>query len=169
MHSPETALFVSLYAHDRAPQFAARETKQLILSKMAETKKQFRLNVAGYVLLDDHLHWLFLSPAGNENTAVINHFRSAVQRDWRIRQRSEAQLWAAGGVTRPLTGRDDLRHHLDFIHYDPVRHEVVARAADYPWSSFPARVAEGHYADDWGTMGPPAGVEKVRQHALLAA
>jgi putative transposase len=46
------------------------------------------------------------------------------------------------------------RNYLDYIHYNPVKHGVVKRVADWPWSSFQHTVARGWYEPDWGTSEP---------------
>jgi len=43
----------------------------------------------------------------------------------------------------------DLRHHTDYIHFNPVKHGLVARTADWPHSRFTAYVEKGVYAPDW--------------------
>lgn len=160
---PGEYLFVSLYTHKREPLLKRDEAKRLVLGKMLETKQQFRLNIAGYVILDDHLHLLFASPPDNECSAIANHLRAGAQRDLRkmLQMQEDTQVWGHGLKMWVVQGKMDLRNHLDFIHYDPVRHGVVERAGDYKWSSLPMRVEEGHYPDDWAVMAQPAGVAKV--------
>ena len=52
----------------------------------------------------------------------------------------------------------DLHRHLDYIHYNPVKHGLVRASGDWPWSSFRRFVAKGHYAPDWGCGGEPKAV-----------
>lgn len=155
--------FVSLYTQGRSPLLQDRGAKKLVLARLLETKQRFRLHVAGYVLLDDHMHWLFSEPDGGEGSAIINFLRAGVQNDWRklTPGREDAQVWEHGARLQVVRGKAELRHHMDFIHYDPVRHGLVERATDYTWSSLPARVAEGYYPDDWAVEAPPAGVARV--------
>jgi hypothetical protein len=39
---------------------------------------------------------------------------------------------------------------LDYIHYNPVKHGLVKKAQDWPWSSFHRYVGLGYYDKDWG-------------------
>lgn len=160
---PDEYLFFSLYTHRREPLLQRDEAKRLVLRKMLETKHQFRLNIAGYVILDDHLHLLFVSAPDNACSAIVNHLRAGAQRDLRqmLQMREDTQVWEHGLKMRVVQGKIALRNHLDFIHYDPVRHGVVERAAGYKWSSLPMRVEQGHYPVDWAVMAPPMGVAKV--------
>lgn len=160
---PDDYMFVSLYTHKREPLLKNKEAKRLLMGKLAETKKQFRLIIAAYVVLDDHLHLLFSSPAGNECSAIVNHLRAGMQREWRkdFHLPEDALIWEHGIKMRVVQDKDELRNHLDFIHYDPVRHGLVERAGDYKWSSLPSRMAQGHYPHNWCELAPPAGVARV--------
>lgn len=159
--APDQFAFVSLYTRHREPLLRSAEAKRLLLAAMMESKRRFRLNIVAYVLLDDHMHWLFASPPTNECSAIVNHLRAVVQKDWRILCCEESPVWEHGLQIELVMGTEQLRNHLDFIHYDPVRHGQVARPSEYKWSSLPARVAEGHYPEDWGCLAPPAGVARV--------
>ena len=57
------------------------------------------------------------------------------------------------------TARDDedLRRHVDYIHYNPVKHGHAATAADWPYSSFHRYVREGVYPADWAGDGMDGG------------
>jgi len=45
---------------------------------------------------------------------------------------------------------DDFYHHVDYIHYNPVRHGLVKKVSEWPWSSFHRYVRMGFYDMDWG-------------------
>ena len=45
----------------------------------------------------------------------------------------------------------DLKAHVDYIHYNPVKHGLVKKPADWEWSSFHRYVKERIYGIDWGT------------------
>ncbi len=160
--------FVTLRTHERAPLLAKGPLKQLLLDCFTDTKKRFKLTVAGYVVLDDHAHFLFNAPAEQESSAVMNDLRGGFLRAWRksvpLVQRDLANsipFWEHGIEYRGAHTTDELRAYLDFIHYDPVRHGLAARAADYPWSSLPTRIVQGHYLDTWAELGPPAAISRV--------
>ena len=44
----------------------------------------------------------------------------------------------------------DLRSHIDYIHFNPVKHGHVLRAVDWPYSTFHRYVVEGILPADWG-------------------
>lgn len=158
--------FVTLECLQRKPLLANPRVKQLLVHALHETKKQFTLHLGGYVILDDHAHFAFIVPATTDVQAPMNYLRARFLREWRELEshKEDAAFWEHGIKGRLLKNLDDLRAHLDFIHYDPVRHGQVWRAMDYPWSSLRARVEQGHYPEDWGVMGPPASLGRFAPH-----
>jgi putative transposase len=38
-----------------------------------------------------------------------------------------------------------LQRHIDYIHYNPVKHGLVNAVDDWPWSTYHQFVREGHY------------------------
>jgi putative transposase len=40
--------------------------------------------------------------------------------------------------------------HIDYIHFNPVKHGLVKSAREWRWSSFHRYVANGHYDENWG-------------------
>ena len=44
--------------------------------------------------------------------------------------------------------------HVDYIHWNPVKHGYVPRVADWPHSSFHQHVVMGVYPSDWGGGKP---------------
>jgi putative transposase len=44
----------------------------------------------------------------------------------------------------------DFERHVDYVHFNPVRHGLVSRVRDWPHSSFHAYVRRGLLPQDWG-------------------
>jgi putative transposase len=47
----------------------------------------------------------------------------------------------------------DFKGHVDYIHFNPVKHGVVTAARDWPYSSFHRLVKQGVLPDDWAGVG----------------
>lgn len=155
--------FVTLNCFQRQPLLSRPRLKQLLLSAIHDTKKQFGLHLGGYVILDDHVHLVFVAAADGEYLGPMNYLRARFTRAWRELETDATAdaFWDHGIKARLLADADDLRAHLDCIHYDPVRHGLRYRAYDYEWSSLRARVEQGHYSEDWALLGPPASISRV--------
>lgn len=160
--------FATVRTYGRAPILAGDTSKRLLLNQFMETRNRFNLDVAGYVILDDHAHFLFGLATELDPIAPLNDLRAGFIRSWRQKSGNETPLWERGNEVRPAQTQDDLRGFLDFIHYDPVRHGLAERPADYPWSSLPARISQGHYSNYWGVIEPPTSLAKVVRGCAMA-
>ena len=163
--------FITLKCLDRQPLLFRPRLKQVLLRAIHDTKKQFGLHLGGYAILDDHAHLLFVAADG-EYAGPMNYLQERFGRAWRkLEQDADVDadaFWEHGVKARLLADSDDLRAHLDFIHYDPVRHGLCYRAYDYIWSSLQIRVEQGHYAKDWAVSGPPASIRGITLRAAEA-
>ncbi|MBC8277684.1 MAG: hypothetical protein H8E46_05585 [FCB group bacterium] len=40
---------------------------------------------------------------------------------------------------------DDLKTHIDYIHYNPIKHGLAANLEDWPWSTYHKYYRNGYY------------------------
>ena len=70
----------------------------------------------------------------------------------------EKGIWQRRFWEHAIRNDADLARHIDYIHFNPVKHGYVSRVCDWPHSSFPRYVARGLLAPDWGgDMGTAVG------------
>ena len=48
-----------------------------------------------------------------------------------------------------ICSQDELNNHINYIHYNPVKHGYVKNIKDWKYSSFHKFVKQGFYNDDW--------------------
>jgi putative transposase len=163
---PGATYFFTVVTERRAPLFADDSARRLLGSVIRRCLLRRPLKVLAVVLLPDHLHCLWALPSGD----------CAYSERWRWIKREFTRGWlACGGTEQPRrasrqrrrgvwqrrfwehTIRDetDLDNHFDYIHFNPVKHRLVQRPRDWPWSSFHRWVRAGHYRPNWGTDGAP--------------
>ncbi len=58
-------------------------------------------------------------------------------------------IWQRRYWEHAIRDDSDLAAHLDYVHFNPVRHGYVSHPAKWPYSSFPACVARGLYHLGW--------------------
>jgi putative transposase len=121
--------------------------------KMIKEKHPFH-HIA-YVFLPDHLHWL-LEPSPSTN---ISKIIAAVKREvtWRMKEQQVniKPLWQPRFYDHVIRDEDDFARHLDYIHFNPVKHGLVQATTKYPHSSFAAWVERGVYTKEWGSAKQP--------------
>jgi len=120
--------------------------------------------VVAIVVLPDHLHCVWRLPDGDaDNAARWSHIKAGFSRalpatEWRNagrRGKRERGIWQRRFWARLIVDDDDLRSHVDYIHYNPVKHGHVDRAADCPHSSLHRWIARGDAPAHWGVATPP--------------
>jgi putative transposase len=60
----------------------------------------------------------------------------------RLKQGAPA-IWQRQFWEHTIRDEKDYRIHMDYIHYNPVKHGLVKRVSDWEWSSF------HRYGQDW--------------------
>ena len=110
-------------------------------------------------ILPDHLHALWHLPEGDADFASRwAYFKSGFSRGLpaaKARSASkigkrEKGIWQRRYWEHAIRDDGDLERHVNYIHYNPVKHGLVTRAADWPHSSFHRYVAQGILPADWG-------------------
>jgi hypothetical protein len=73
--------------------------------------------------------------------------------------KGERGIWQRRYWEHTLRNEADLERHFDYIHFNPVKHELVRRVQDWPYSSFHRMVRLGICPRDWGGDGGDGGGE----------
>jgi putative transposase len=123
-----------------------------------ETRVSRPFEIVAVVIMPNHLHCIWtLSDGDADNPRRWSQLKSAFSRrvpyedavsTSRV-ERRERGIWQRRYWERCIVDEDDLRLHVEYIHYNPVRHGFVSRAFDWPHSSFRRWVVEGAYPEDW--------------------
>jgi REP-associated tyrosine transposase len=58
-------------------------------------------------------------------------------------------LWQPRYWEHTIRDDNDFARHVDYIHFNPVKHGIVKRARDWPFSSFHLYVRRGTLPEDW--------------------
>ena len=123
-----------------------------------ETRVRHPYSIEAIVILPDHLHAIWTLPDDDADFAtrwrlIKSAFSHAVPRGERIsdsRQRkAERGIWQRRYWEHTIRDERDFIGHVDYIHFNPVKHGYVTRVRDWPHSSFHRMVKLGIYPQDW--------------------
>jgi len=154
---PGGRYFFTLVTWRRRPVFGRHAAIEALRNAIRTVKHSRPFGVDGIVILPDHLHCILQLPEGDTDfSGRWREIKKACSR--RIApasdHRRERRVWQRRFWEHAIRSRDDWRRHMDYIHYNPVRHGFVAHPAEWPWSSFRKCVERGWYAPDWGAEAP---------------
>lgn len=72
-------------------------------------------------------------------------------------RRREAGIWQRRYWEHTIRDYRDYAAHMDYIHFNPVKHALTDHAANWPFSSFARCVRLGLYPTDWAMQGVELG------------
>jgi putative transposase len=74
---------------------------------------------------------------------------------WRLKDAGLAgPFWQVRFYDHVIRNDEDFGRHLDYVHFNPVKHGYVTRVADYDRSSFAEWVRRDLYPLNWGSIEP---------------
>ncbi len=115
-------------------------------------------HIDAWVVLPDHMHTLWTLPKDDADfprrwQAIKMAFSKGIAAGEVIsasrRSRAERGIWQRRYWEHTIRDERDYAAHMDYIHFNPVKHGLVSDVASWPFSSFHRCVAQGLYPRDW--------------------
>jgi putative transposase len=125
--------------------------------RYAQARHLFSIDAA--VVLPDHLHAIWTLPDGDADFAmrwrlIKATFSRRLPRQERISlsrsSKAERGIWQRRYWEHTLRDENDFERHVEYIHFNPVKHGHVTCVKDWPFSSFHRFVRSGVCPEDWG-------------------
>ncbi len=154
---PGACYFFTVVTWHRRPLFDQADNIDLLRQSIRTVMQQRPFRIDAMVVLPDHLHCLWRMPENDSDfsgrwRAIKQHVSRKI--DAPVNQRKEKQVWQPRFWEHLIRDDGDWIRHMDYIHYNPVKHGFVRRPVDWPESSFHRMVERGWYTEDWGTTMP---------------
>jgi putative transposase len=124
-----------------------------------ETRTRHPFAIDAIVVLPEHLHAMWTLPDGDADYAlrwrlIKSAFSRALPSGEPVSAsragRGERGIWQRRYWEHTVRDEGDFARHVDYIHYNPVKHRHVTRVNAWPHSSFHRMVRLGVYPQDWG-------------------
>ena len=123
-----------------------------------KVKNSHPFSIDAIVILPDHLHCIWTMPADDVDYAerwslIKSGFSRRIPKgEYRSKsriKRGERGIWQRRFWEHRIRDEEDLRNHIDYIHWNPVKHGLVSRVQDWPHSSFHSYVSRGLLPMNW--------------------
>lgn len=154
--------FFTVVTANRAPILCGEAARRALHQAIASVGRARPFVLEAMVLLPEHLHAIWTQPEGDDDFswrwgAIKAYFTrdfigggseeepQSVSR-WRHRHRG---VWQRRFWEHVIRDEEDLNRHLDYIHYNPVKHGLVGCPHAWPHSSFARWVLRGGYKMNW--------------------
>jgi putative transposase len=160
---PGATYFFTVVTHERRHILTSSLARKCLRDAIRRAQAKTPFESVAVVLLPDHLHTIWtLPPAHTDYSGRWGQIKEAFTRAYlkaggdeasrtlsRVRKRGRG-VWQHRFWEHVVRDENDLSRCLDYIHWNPVKHGLVTRVADYPWSSFHQFVKAGEYTTEWG-------------------
>ena len=158
--------FFTLVTHERRPFLTTDAGRSALREAIRHVRQTHPFRITAIVLLPDHLHAVLELPDGDSDYSTRwRLIKSQFTRRWREtggmegdtsqsrQQKGERGVWQRRFYEHTCRDENDLKRCVDYIHVNPLKHGLVQRVRDWPWSSFHRYVELGEYTSDWGNAG----------------
>lgn len=137
--------------------------RQCLRSAIEKVRLTYPFEMPASILLPEHLHAIWTLPRGDHDYSTRwRRIKEEFTRAWFAaggteaslttsrRSRNERGIWQRRFWEHTIEDEDDLRRHIDYIHYNAVKHGEAKCPKDWPYSTFEKWVDAGAYEANWG-------------------
>jgi len=166
--TPGATWFFTVVAFKRRPIFCHERFRNSLQRSVLKTREDHPFEINAWVLLPDHLHCVWTLPHNDTNFSIRwKLIKQYVSRDcqsyYRLqaglsvakKKRRESSLWQRRFWEHRIRSERDFTNHLDYLHFNPVKHGHCHNPADWPFSSIHRYQAKGIYPKDWAATESP--------------
>lgn len=126
----------------------------LVWQALRRVKRRIHYELIAWAVMPDHLH-LILDPKEADLSDVIKRIKLSFAKCYRDKIATpKKRVWQYRFWDHVIRDQDDLNRHIDYVHYNPVKHGLSTSPMDYPNTSFCEFLKNGFYDADWGCIEP---------------
>ncbi|OKO73016.1 transposase [Bradyrhizobium sp. NAS96.2] len=134
------------------------ENIEILRTAFRETQRRHPFTIDAIVVLPYHLHTVWTLPDGETDfstrwrlikTSFSRQLASGEPISTSRAGKGERGIWQRRYWEHTIRDETDFARHIDYVHINPVKHGLVTKVSDWPYSSFHRMVSDGVYPEDW--------------------
>ena len=156
MFIPNSYVHLIIVAYKRKHIFI--DNIDLLRKAFENSKKYFEYEIISVCVLPDHIH-LILKPNNIlEYPKIITSIKYYFSKNYDVgvetptygyTNKGEKGVFQRRYFEHTILNQEDLNNHIDYIHYNPVKHGLVKNVKDWEYSSFKKFVKNNYYDISW--------------------
>jgi putative transposase len=152
--------FFTLVTHNRRQFLCQAENISLLREAFRYVMERHSFKIDAIVILPEHLHCIWTLPPGDSNFStrwrlIKSYFSRHCDAQYRgqisssRQNKKEQSIWQRRFWEHQIQTEQDFIYHVDYIHYNPVKHGLVDAPSTWEYSSFHHYAREGIYQSNW--------------------
>jgi len=158
--------FFTVVTYQRRKFLCLEPCREILREVIKQTQASWPFTIEAVVLLPEHIHCIWKLPENDTNYSMrwgwikkefTKRARDVVEKmvgaahptASRVR-RGEGNIWQRRFWEHQIKNQKDYNTHVDYIHYNPVKHGLAKAPKDWKYSSFNRYVKDGVYDREWG-------------------
>ena len=152
--SKGSTFFFTVVTRNRKAIFNNTENIRTLRKLINEVCDELPFEEVACVIMHDHIHSIWRLPETDNDFSkrwgmVKARFTQSLR--YSVMTSYCQKIWQQRFWEHKIRSIEDLNKHLDYLHYNPVKHGYVDKVSDWPYSSFHRFVDDGYYDVDWGS------------------
>jgi putative transposase len=142
--------FFTVVTHNRYRLFNDHNKINKFRSITRTVSRELPFTELACVMLHDHIHSIWRLPPDDSDFSkrwgiIKSRFTKYLRSHGYVGEVWQKRFWE-----HEIRDSNDLNTHLDYLHYNPVKHGYVKSVIDWPHSTFKKYVDEDYYPINWG-------------------
>ena len=135
---PGGTYFFTLVTFQSRKHFDTPHKLDLLHSKIRQVQRYKPFDLLAYCLLPDHIHLLIKLPEEDCNFSIRMREIKRLTTLWMKRETlgNVDPIWQDKYWEHTIRDEKDLQTHFDYIHYNPIKHDLTETYDSWEWSSF---------------------------------
>ena len=154
-------VFITVVTRNRIPYFNPPEDVTHFFNILERVQQLHPYHLLAYVLLPDHFHCLMTVENAKDNfSIVLNSIKRNYTKNYKtVHQISTSlNLWQDRFWDHIIRNEPDLKNHLDYIHWNPVKHGYVESPKEWKYSTYQFWYEQGFYPTCWSNPNTPSSI-----------
>jgi len=150
--------FFTVVSYKRRKILVGELARKYLRHAFEKVRSKRYFEIMAFCLLPEHLHCVWKLPEGDGDFSIrwslikrdftMNYLKEggdeSTQSNSRLKHRHRG-IWQKRFWEHQIRDERYLQSHIDYIHYNPVKHGLVKDVDDWPWSTYHKYVESGYY------------------------
>jgi putative transposase len=141
------------------------ENIEYLRESFKQTLQKHQFEIVAIVVNPDHIHMIIKPDNISDYPKIIGTLKKSFTQiskiEHTVNNNRESDIWQRRYWEHTIRDEQDLYKHLDYIHYNPVKHGLVKSPKEWEYSSFKKFVEMGLYEENWCNFNDENKISKM--------